>query len=678
MQLYQRFAVLLYANIYDAVNKKHINLHFLKELICQSLNERMKRKLRFPLRYNSLVRQLRVQLPDLANDLESACKGSEPEFMQIGQELQAIYTDATKLTRQVRDSVNLIGGKEGKGILFLLRETAEQSLAELQSCRKNVSEKTSLMKTVMEYLDNLSTMLPLVEKVGLLLRVISVNIGIECVRSNESTDLFSVVVQETKELSDKIKGISNEGLDVLKKAQATQRALYGDLSEGLNKIDRMGEKAGTIVKGAVRQIENLIVSTLQIAEQAGEHSRCISQQVGNLVVAVQFHDSMRQREEHATKVLCDIERLLAEDAKGKENYDHKSKLSIAHSIINLQHAQLKDIISEIGRVYEMSVRSFEEIIMEFSAMLNRLSDLSPGPDQIQRQKGRDVDPFERLRSSFGDLNGVLHQGQALMEPVRQAASRASGMVAHISGLFRDIHTIGFETHLIALNAIVKAAHLSSKGSALEVLAQEVKHSSDRSMSIMERMDEPLGLVTDVAAKLRDQSTNREAEISLESSIEQIARTYHRFMETTTVIHERADEIKKAILKTKADLNFLPLLSETLTGFMNQLEVFALKLTPFTSEEHRLNLKEKDRIIECYTTDKERQVHEIHFLGLSDRQPKNVMPEDLPDADAKAEQAAKGEPENGQKDNIELFTDEMTENEEIKEKEDNFGDNVELF
>jgi uncharacterized protein YoxC len=653
------------------------------------------------------------QMPALAHELEAACKDVEPKFIQLGEELQAVYQDATKLTQQVLDSANLIGGEKEEGVLYHLRRLAEASLTGLEGCRKDLSEKTDQVKTIQEQLDALSAIFLQVEKTGRLLRIVAVNIAIESARSEESTELFSLVGADTAELSKKIRTVSAGGMDVLKEARDMVRPLYGELSKGLEEITGMGQHAGGIVRDAVREIETLMTSTLQVAEQAGDQTRQISQQVGNLVVAVQFHDGMSQRVEHITKALGDVEAFLIEDAPGKR--------SLALSIMKVQEAQIREIIDEIGRVNEKGCHSFEEIIRGFNTLLNHLSELSTSAEQdADREKG--LDSFERLRTSFNELDGVVRRGEALMDPVRHAASRAADAVGRVSGLVQDIHTIGFESHLMALNAIVKAAHLGAEGGALEVLAQEVKASSNQSTSIMIKANELLELVTGAADKLRDQDSAAEADAALEDATSEMMREYNRFMAESAAAHKWADEIRGVVSESKASLGFLPLLVERLRGSLNRLQTMTRELTPFAPEDHSLSQDEVVDILKRYTMYKERKIHRAVVFGNIDEREQGVPPEALRESPGPYMRTKEAEPEEETAGSIELFTDEdaakdmddtdrvsddpreadeqrdnveqfvsdtaaeenpgsrdkASEAEETNENEDDFGNNVELF
>lgn len=603
-------------------------------------------------------REIPAKLSEMAHELKTACKESEPEFLHIGQELQTVYGETTKLTRQVRDSANLIGGKEGSGVLFQMRRLAEDSLARLEDHRKNIAEKTGQEKTVQEQLDALSTIFHEVKKTGQLFRIVAVNTGIECARSNESAKLFTEVAADIAELSKKIMTISRDGLDVLEKNRHTEQILYGELSEGLKEITGMSQNVRGIVHNAVREIEELIASTLQLTEQAGEHARQVSQQVGKLVVTVQFHDSMSQRVEHIAEALGDAKTYLIEDETGE--------LPIAISIMKLQMDQLKDIINEIGHVYEGGGHSFEEIIRELHTLLKNLLDSNVSANQDDgREKG--IDSFARLHMSFSELDGLLHRGQALMDPVRLAASRASETVAQVSGLVQDVHTIGFESHLVAINAIINVAHLGSAGSTLEVLAQEIKHSSNQSMSIMKKADTLLDLVTDAANKLRDQNSVTETDVSLADFIPEMIQAYNRFKEESTATHKRADEIKDAVSKAKDNLGFLPRLIARLTRSHDRIEEMIKELTSLVPAGHHLEQAEIDNILKRYTMDKEREIHQAAFSGRTGEVKQETAAEILPES--------RDQGRGVKADNIELFMDEKEAENKDAEKQ---WDNVELF
>jgi methyl-accepting chemotaxis protein len=659
-------------------------------------------------RLNARVRDIRTRLPGLTEDLVAACKEVEPEFMEIGQELQEIYGDAKGLTQQVLDLVNLIGGNNQEGVFFHLRGLAESSLVQIQNCQRNVSEKTTIIESIVSRLSDLTNVCHLLEKVGFLLRLVAVNIGIESARSLASSELFCVVAQDTRDLSDKIMAIVEEGQDVLTKALASQQRLHTDFSHGLREIDQLGGNAHSIVQEAVQGIESLLKGMRHLVEQAGENSAQIQQQVGDLVMALQFHDSMSQRVVHISEAIYDVDRLLSGNALNNGGFDYEKNRPHAFCILQVQAAQLREIINEIERVHDRCVHSFGKILVGFRAFVDQLLETRSSRREDAPQGRHKGGPFTRLELSFGDLNEVIYRGRELMEGVQHSALRVSDTVKHITKCVTEMHTIGFETHLMALNAIVKAAHLGQEGGAIEVLARQVTQSSTESRSVLVRAAEMLEGITSAAHQLQGRNDdNTSSDAPFEEAMDEITMAYQRFTQTTDMVHERADEITAVIRKTKTRLEFLPHLAERFTKSLHQIEAIILELSSYATGEHNLDTVNAGEILNRYTMKKEREIHETslymakveearkdraqgrsgadnHGTGMIDAglATASAAGSELFSADAVSAKDGAGDIElfDAEPGESELTADNQAESEsyEMKQDKEDFGDNVELF
>jgi len=626
-------------------------------------------------RVGTRVRKIQSQLPVLTCELEAACKDAEPEFMGLGQKLQGIYGDARELTRQVVESVNLLGGGDQQGVLFHLRGLAESSIVQLRNCQRDVSEKTAAIQSIADHLSGLRDVCHELEKVGLLLRIVAVNIGIESARSLSSGDLFSVVAQDTGNLSDKIRGTIGEGLSVLTKALSAQEQLHHEFSNGVQEIDRLGGNAQNIVQEAAHGIEALMNRTREFVNQAGENSRQIQQQVGDLVVAIQFHDSMSQRVAHISEALCDVARYLSDTASNSERRNYGDHLANALSILMIQSAQLREIIHEVEEIHEKCLHSFQEILTGFTTLVAHLSEISATREGMSKKEMPGDDPFKRLERSFGELNRVLHGGRSLMKGVDRAAVQVSGTVDYVTKCVHEMHGIGFENHLIALNAIIKAAHLDGDGGAIEVLAREMNQSSIQSRSVLGRAVHMLqGIVSDSDHLRQNHSDNASSEAPFDEAVVKISQAYHRFMHTTRMAQTQADRIAAVIQQTTVRLRFLPLLSEKFSEYLAQIEAMIRELRPCIGREHAAWQMESGGILNRYTMERERKIHEKSLYGAKMAHDSDGM------APSPASPVMRGmkEIEEGRTAalaaGIELFSEETP-----SEKDDEeFEDNVELF
>ena len=563
------------------------------------------------------VREILEQLPALADNLRAARTGVEPEFMRIGSELQVIHQNAAALTRQVLALADRLCGQENNGPLFRMRGLAEEGLAKLEDCGKDTAESLAGMKHVAEHLGAYSAFYSSVERIALLLGIIGMAIAIESSRATESTALFAIMAQTCREIANKIKSICASGAAAAGAARNEMAAPLGAVDAGLKEIIGLTEDARAIVRDAAGEIERLLAFAMQAAEQGGEQSRRLSRQVADLVVAVQFHDSMSQRLEHVEQALGDTEEALAAGVSGAAGVAGERPMAKACLVLKLQAAQIQSVVAEIDSVFQRGVRSFEEIARETGVLLNCLSATGPGADPNPGPPGADGNPFDRLRSSFGELDAVLQRNRVLMEPVQHAASRVADTVERISAFALDIRATEFELRLMALNAIVKAAQLGRDGCALEVLAQEVNRVSAEGAPVLERMNALLDLVAGAVGEFRRQDTAAKAAVSSDGAIEEIAQAYARFRDDSAAALARTDEIRQAIANATASLGFLPALGRQLAASHQQCEAMARDLSLLAGGTDSLVLEEAGGLRARYTMNQERDVHATVFSGSPD-------------------------------------------------------------
>lgn len=481
------------------------------------------------------------------------------------------------------------------------------------------------------------------------LRVVGLNIGVESSRSAQFVDMFTVVSHETLHLSEKIIKI---GENIREDAEATrnsQMAVHDKISDALSQLRKVADGAQEAVKNSGREIEQLMRFSLEVLEQAGAHTQEVSHQIGEIVAGIQIHDSMSQRISHIINALYDVEQFCAE--KPSDHKDTK-KFCDAYTIVGIQCAQLKQTISDIEKVYDKSLRAFGKIHEEVGRLIHSLSGFGlSGSDN-----GSSLE-FEVLQSALLDLHQLLSQGTGLVEGIHATALEASETTARLSGYIEHVREISFETHLVALNAIVKALHLGEGGRTLEVLAGEVKSLSDQSNLFATRVAE---ILESVSASVQAMGTcyigearGTENNGSLDMGIQDITRAYEQYRTDSSALFQRAETLNDAITKIISTLDFLPALAEELRGQLRQLEDFARMIEHRVGEDFEKLSSETKKLAKRYTMRQERGIHE-----------KYIKQKDIPILVREEE----SEQEHGKKkDHVEIVPD-----------KDDIGDNVELF
>ena len=605
--------------------------------------------------------EMSSHLSALAESLREDYESLDPKFTQIGRELQSIHSEAAKLTEQTLKAARMIGSESGKGILADVESLAGESLAELQSCRGDVSNSMDRVNAVAGYLGDLYAKCSVIEKIAMFLKAIVLNIAIESTRSVESTDMFLDFVEDVKKLAEEISVIAKRIRDDCKRERKNQILIHKEISVGLSQLSDFANDAEKAVQNAVSEIEHLMDLSVKALEAISAHSKGISCEVEKIVVAIQFHDITRQQVEHVIESLRDVEKLCAGETSGdKLKTDKNDALNRAHSILKLQALQLKGTTSEIDAAYQQIMSAFEVIGSEVGRLVAGASDFGHNKEDGDTAK----EPFAHLKSALLHLKPLLGQGHDLRNRMQDTAGQASETSSRLSQYVDQVSGINNELHMKALNAIVKTAHLNDKGRTLEVLAHEVNRLSDQSSEFMPNVLDILDRITTFARELAGgssevaggaQVSGGKDKMSLDAGIQNIARTYDLFRKDSAEAMKRSKAMKATISQARSDLHFLPELTDRLTAHTNELNEMVQLLSPWVDLEKAAD-EEIDGLAQRYTMDSERAVH------------KQIMEET---GELKAEEDSIN--------SFELFTETPVEKDENEDKdEDDLGDNIELF
>ncbi len=602
-------------------------------------------------------------LEGFIGELESVCNGSEPHFIRLGKELESIHAEAGALAGETLRTLQCIGGgSDDEGVLIKLDRLVRACFSDIEARYADVGDNLDHIGTMIEYLDQLSRICAVIEKIAMILKVVGFNIRVESARTQASSDLFTVVSHQINELSSRVVRIATRIRDDVRSTGSRQQAIHKRITGGLHQLDRLTEETRRAVDGYVKEIEDLMERSLDVMASADAHSREISRQVGEVVVGIQIHDSMSQRVTHIINALKDVRWMLdgsAEKATDRASdlisHEDVNPLDAAYAILLLQAAQLKQTLTEVRDVHRNTGGAFARIGEQVHLLAEGLSVLeSASPKGEGGAPEQADDPFVTLQSELTAVGGLIEEAAALVENVQKTAEEASETAEKLTTLIHQVEEIGFDTHLIALNAIVKAAHLDSSGSSLEVLAQEVKRLSDSSNTFVVKVRELLeGLRSPVQELREGEMGNGDGEAleeaALQQGMERITDAYARFREGSSVAFQRAGTLKERLSRIITGLDFLPDLSAELSGLHDRLAASAGQLTPWIGGDVQRSVSETRRLAQRYTMQQERGVHHTLFQleGYGD----------APDEDPAAPEAGEKSP---------------------APESDDLGDNVELF
>jgi methyl-accepting chemotaxis protein len=559
------------------------------------------------------IHQIPSQLSSLSQALNTVTTDTEPHFLKIGEALQTIYTQTNELTQKIMHTIKKIGGDSDESVVTKVADLAKGSLSALQRHQTDIPNNLRHIAHIIESLGRLLILCGWFEKLSAFLRVIAVNIGVESARSVESEELFTVVAQETKKLAENIKEITERLYDDVAQTETNQRSAHCGITDGLEHLNNLAGEGENALNTAVREIEQIMKSAMKIFEQAQFQSQEISKQVGEIVVGIQFHDSMRQRIEHMIQSFMDINRQYKEyESNWRSNNESDPRLGSIHSIMAVQDAQLKQIITDVETVYKNNVGAFEiigKIVESLVENISREQDQCIGSTRMEES-------FQNLQFALRNLDQLLHQGRNLVKQMHATAKNASKATGKLSMHMDKVHEISFEMQLKALNAIIKAAHLG-EGRTQEVLAQAVNEQSNRSRVFADKIIKSLYSITKSAQNLIDQTgadqpmDGKDYGIGgcLDDSIQEVSDAFAQIKDHSSETFDQVDALKRSISQTQKNHQFMQTLSARLTSFHLELKQMTNRLSPWKMNDQDSAVSWMNQITDHYTMAKERSVHD---------------------------------------------------------------------
>ena len=434
---------------------------------------------------------------------------------------------------------------------------------------------------------------------------------IESARYDEFAAMFGFVTREIRALSEKVSQTIIHIENDSRIAYAKQSDACREIEQDSGALEELTVNAEKTVKKAIRNIETFTLLSVEAVRHANKYSQIVSEKVAEIVMVIQFHDSMNQRIGHIGKAVEDMEILLAKAVSANTKASEAEFLGAAHAIAELQVNQLAHIVSESRTSYEKCRQASECIGAEVGTLTQSLSMLGVSSRE---------EPIEELTSALSCLHALLGQGRHLLDKIREATDHATETIESLSDHLRHVRDFSFETRLIALNSVIKASHIGKEGSTLEVLAQEMKKISDNTNFFAEDVRKILENITSLTQELRQRSYKNSrdsgsARISLKNGISDITDTYQKFISKSAEIFKSANDLKGFAEKTGTDtLLFFPELSGQLEHQLETLKQIAQQLSRWKKADIIGELAgELDKLGTRYTMKKERDIH-IRTIG----------------------------------------------------------------
>jgi methyl-accepting chemotaxis protein len=532
----------------------------------------------------------------------------EPDFMNLGEALQAVYTDSTQLTQQILAAVDLLGN-EDNGVMADLRRLTEDSLQELRDRGQKIGLNLDAVQSIFPRLSNLVSQAEALNKLGIHLWEVGFNIEVESARTTANLALFASFPRELKQLAAKMRQVATEIIIGSKKEQQEQQTVSKEIAQNLDGLIVLAQEVESAVREAIGCIEEIMGRAVAALKEANDHAKAISSQIGEIVMRIQMHDRMSQLIAHIVQTLTTAVDLLDQSGDDVLEGERLEMLTVLRQLILLQCAQIRRIIDETVEANRKGREAFQVIDQRVEALGHSFStlSLSPADNNISEET---TDPLSLLEAVLDRLKSLLGEGATMINHLNESGRQISSMTGRLVDHMKGIESIRADLHIKALNTMVMAARLGDHGRTMEVLAQETKALSEQAYGFVDSVKDIHIIVVETVQAFQDEDDNRDGcedrGALLGNSMQTISEIIERFNRESAATIDHTDVLRNAIIKANDGLEFLGRLEANLIELHGELEAIAEFITPWAGKTDASFLSDKSELAEVLRKEQELQ------------------------------------------------------------------------
>ena len=534
------------------------------------------------------VKEIPACLAELIDALEAVCQNAEPDFLKLGEELRAVNANTTFMTQQIYAAVDLIEDAIERNALRQVGELAQKSLAEVKGIQDEADRNLKCMPEVARRMGVIHRLCAGTEPITTFLRVIGFNMAVKSAHSRNAQEMFQGFAEEATKVAASISTITGLLGDDAKTVQAAQILAHAEITADFDRLKNLANATESALQKAVDASELLITHSHSVLQNATVHSRVIAQQVSEIVVGVQFHDSMSQEIARINENLREIMMRCNDEYKnGKVD-----RLNRADSFLDSQAVQLQLIITESWDIYHKNIQAFEKIDTEAERLVQSLDvydnsyfSKNAHDSGIFPVKTAPDDPFSALQTALQSLHQVLLKGQKLTERIERAVVYAATQTTRFAKQARKVRRISHETHIMALNAGVKALKLGNQRQTFTVMAQEITSIARQSKEFVAKIEAILKSAATLNPKnpapgnqTQENSPEPAAQAGvvtmLDNHIQAVSDAFYQLKKKSSEAYKIVEILRQKVIHVKTDLSFLAALADELMTYKLQTELFS--------------------------------------------------------------------------------------------------------
>ncbi len=483
-------------------------------------------------------------LREIISSLYVLTKETEDQFLSIGSRLNDFYNRSGDTSSLASLLLGSMTGDEITETTKSLEDILVRMSAYLGQTDAAFNDSLSLLKDVQTTIHAIGEPLESFKKIVKKLKILSISTKIESAQLNTDNGGFITLADDVEKLSLLIHEKCKSIID----SSAMLNSIIGQTSSRMHSMDaKQQAQVGNIFQGIRSSLSTLTAKherSAKAAEEISERLASISQNIGQVVMGMQFHDITRQQLEHVAAVLESLAKRLVSECAGQEGLTPPGDEAVKKMVIEtgdlseLQSVQMNDARVKFMSAVNSIRESLAGIAISVVEMAEQTKEVTGTADLMTSSF------FTNIESGISRVISSLQDNARASQELSGAVDSLLATVNTMSKFVDDIEEIGGEIELIAVNARIKAAHTGNEGAPLGVIAEAIQRLSiEASVQKTAISDMLRGIITktgelhggisaDVNGRLRE--------------VDEMAESLKRLLVKLRHVHERIIELLRTI------------------------------------------------------------------------------------------------------------------------------------
>lgn len=336
-------------------------------------------------------------------------------------------------------------------------------------------------------------------------------------------------------------------------------------------------------------------------EKTFEKSKNITKSIGEVVIAIQFHDITRQQIEHVEEALINLSKKISTD--NEELLD----LELIYDTCEIQIEQLNHAANKF-------VEAVQDIIEKLNLIYHDFNEIDKQSEKLfNTGKKNEKTQLEFICEKLTGIASTLTKNTEIEKQLEKSINTVVDIVDELAHYVEEIESIGDEIEIIALNAIIKAAHVGNEGSALGILAESIQKLSieakEQTSTIITKLENVNSLAKGLRISLKDTSIKEELliEDELQTIIEKILNNEFLAKDQFLLMNKKINEITKEINMFSSNINIHNNFMTSANDIISELNLILNSIHPQLKPRIKRNLNES--LYKKYTMKSEREIHD---------------------------------------------------------------------